>query len=427
MHRSWAAALLWWVATAPSSIHAQAAPTNAAEDHATPLVVGHRLSIHSTILDEDRSILVSLPDDSRPGDGAVPVIYVLDGRVHFLHTVATVDLLSRLDRMPRSIVVGIANPDRGRDLRATAAPGRTIGGADRFLDFIESELIPFVESNLSAGPHRTLIGHSLGASFVLHTLVERPDLFDAAVAISPAVSGEEGAGVGRTPLSRRMRIAFENREVQRFSLYISMSDGEGFDWETDLAAVTAVIDSEAPREFEWTFEMMEGEDHGTTVHPSTYRGLRFINRDWAELTDVRTCSLLEFQDRFEAVSKRLGTEVRPPEVLVNLLGYRLLGEGRTDAAIETFEYNRSLYPESANVHDSLGEALERQGKLPGAMRNYRKAVVKAETEGDRRVEIYRENLARVEAVLLEQGSAGGSRGETALRQNPDGGGIRHPQ
>jgi enterochelin esterase-like enzyme len=397
-------------------------------DHATPLVVGHRLTLHSSILDEDRTILISLPENPQSGGAPMPVIYLLDGGAHFLHTVATMDLLSRRDKMPYSLVVGIENPDRGRDLTAVAVAGRPSGGAGHFLDFIGSELIPFVETSFLTAPHRTLIGHSLGASFVLHALVERPDLFDAAIAISPAITNDERTGEGQASFSKRMGAAFADRESQPFSLFVTMSDGEELEWETDLVAITDLLESDAPGGFEWVYQRMLGEDHGTTVHRSTFIGLRFINRDWAELVDVRTGGLDELRGRFERVSQRLGTEIRPPEVLVNLLGYRLLADGDGEAAIEAFEYNLALYPDSANAHDSLGEALERQGKFPGAMRHYRKAVAKAEADGDPRVAIFRANLARVEALLLEQRSDRHRIGEAEVGHRFDGGdGPRSPR
>lgn len=70
-----------------------------------------------------------------------------------------------------------------------------------------------------------------------HTLVVRPDLFDAAIAISPAITNDERVGEGQASLSQRMAAAFEDRESQTFSLFVTMSDGEDVDWETDLAAI----------------------------------------------------------------------------------------------------------------------------------------------------------------------------------------------
>ncbi len=58
------------------------------------------------------------------------------------------------------------------------------------------------------------------------------------------------------------------------------------------------------------------------------------------------------------------------EATFNIIGYRLLQNGEIDKAIEVFEYNVKLYPESANVYDSLAEALEQTGRTKEAVENY---------------------------------------------------------
>ena len=59
---------------------------------------------------------------------------------------------------------------------------------------------------------------------------------------------------------------------------------------------------------------------------------------------------------------------------INYLGYTLLSEGKTDAAIVIFRLNTELFPESWNVWDSLGEGLMRKGDKAGAIANYEKSV-----------------------------------------------------
>jgi glyoxylase-like metal-dependent hydrolase (beta-lactamase superfamily II) len=58
----------------------------------------------------------------------------------------------------------------------------------------------------------------------------------------------------------------------------------------------------------------------------------------------------------------------------NLLGYRLLGQGRVDAAIAVFELNVERYPDSWNVYDSLGEACAVKGDTERAIELYRRSV-----------------------------------------------------
>ena len=59
---------------------------------------------------------------------------------------------------------------------------------------------------------------------------------------------------------------------------------------------------------------------------------------------------------------------------LNSLGYTLLRLGRVDEAIVVFEYNAGKYPQSANVYDSLAEALEKKGDRRQAIRNYARAL-----------------------------------------------------
>jgi predicted alpha/beta superfamily hydrolase len=387
---------------------------------ATPLVVGQKVSFHSAILDEDRSLLIYRPANEGDNEQPFPVIYLLDGRANFLHTAATVDLLVVNARMPRSMVVGIANTDRGRDFTAVATEGRSSGGADRFLEFVSSELIPFVEASYRTAPHRTLIGHSLGGLFAMHALVERPEIFDAVIAISPAVTNDERVGDGSPPVSNRLKTALASRDAWPMRLFITMSDGEDDRWSTDLEPILAVLRAGVPKGFAWEFRQMRGEDHGTTVLGSTFHGLRFINADWDTRELVRNGTLDDVIARFGGFSDRIGCEILPPERMLNLMGYRLLGEGQADEAIAILEYNVGLYPGSANVHDSLGEALERAGRLPGALRCYRRAVARAEAGDDPLLATYRAHLARLELRLSDEEPADPFVFRTPPHERPDG-------
>ena len=45
------------------------------------------------------------------------------------------------------------------------------GNAEVFLAYVKNEVVPFIESNYRTLPERTAIGHSLGASFLIYTMV----------------------------------------------------------------------------------------------------------------------------------------------------------------------------------------------------------------------------------------------------------------
>ncbi|MCI0511783.1 MBL fold metallo-hydrolase [candidate division KSB1 bacterium] len=58
----------------------------------------------------------------------------------------------------------------------------------------------------------------------------------------------------------------------------------------------------------------------------------------------------------------------------NNLGYALIQDQKIKAAIEIFELNVALFPDSWNAYDSLGEAYMNDGQNELAIKNYKKSV-----------------------------------------------------
>jgi CubicO group peptidase (beta-lactamase class C family) len=78
--------------------------------------------------------------------------------------------------------------------------------------------------------------------------------------------------------------------------------------------------------------------------------------------------------KYDALKSSGDTKSRPPEFVLNALGYEALQNGKTDDAIRLFEKNVSEYPDSSNVYDSLGEAYAKAGKKELATQNYEKSI-----------------------------------------------------
>jgi tetratricopeptide (TPR) repeat protein len=62
------------------------------------------------------------------------------------------------------------------------------------------------------------------------------------------------------------------------------------------------------------------------------------------------------------------------EAEMNLLGYQVLGTGKTDDAIAVFKLNVEAFPEGFNAYDSLAEAFMAAGKKEDAIKNYAKSL-----------------------------------------------------
>src|SRR5262249_45402756 len=143
-----------------------------------------RLAVKSQVLGEERVALVRTPAGYDTNDQRYPVLYMTDGAAQLRHTAATIEFLVRNGRMPEMIVVAITNTDRTRDLTPPKAwgPGGNPpqgGGADKFLQFIATELIPQMEKTYRTQPYRIFAGHSLGGLLAVHAFATRNDLFNA--------------------------------------------------------------------------------------------------------------------------------------------------------------------------------------------------------------------------------------------------------
>ncbi len=103
--------------------------------------------------------------------------------------------------------------------------------------------------------------------------------------------------------------------------------------------------------------------------------------------NLRTkAGLLELKgDTAGAADLRKRAQPLATEVDINLQGYTLLGEEKTDEAIAVFRKNAADHPGSWNVWDSLAEGLEKKGDKAGAVENYRKALAMAPEDQKKRI------------------------------------------
>ena len=131
--------------------------------------VGVKDSIQSMVLDENRQLVVSLPSDYQTGDKTYPVLYVLDGNETGLLDAITVTRKLRAEM----IIVAIPNTDRDRDMMPLSTPTYEVKkpGAENFLSFLETELIPHIEKKYRSNGQRTIRGRSLSGLFVMYAFL----------------------------------------------------------------------------------------------------------------------------------------------------------------------------------------------------------------------------------------------------------------
>ena len=200
-----------------------------------------------------------------------------DGDAAYAHTASSIEFLSRNGRISE-LISSHHNTDRTRDLSpthittagATGGPQfPTSGGGDKFLKFIETELIPDIEKRYRTHPYRVLAGHSLGGLFAVHAMITRPDLFNAVIAVSPALHWDNQIVV------KRAEDAFKTKKDWKTTLYFSLGREPG-PIEDAFYQFKQALTKQQNKGLDWEAQEMADEDHGSVVLRSHYFALRKI-------------------------------------------------------------------------------------------------------------------------------------------------------
>jgi len=251
------------------------------------ICIGKKHSIYSAVLQEDRSYWVHLPEEygHEPAQ-AYPVIYLLDGNSFFHSLVGISKTFSagKAKILPPSIIVGILNTDRTRDLTPTASAARrdgTIttasapegGGAESFNRFLTGELRTVINNTYRTNGQNMLIGHSYGGLFTLYTFLTHTELFDTYLALDPSLWWDQGK------LSEQAGELMEGKDFTGKSLYIGIASAkrpgrtENHLNRIDRFLTGALPKAKGLRHYSKSFT---DETHGTIAIPGMYDGIKQI-------------------------------------------------------------------------------------------------------------------------------------------------------
>ena len=252
--------------------------------------IGQVETIHSRILDEDRTVWVHIPEDNPPDSVKYPVLYLMDGSANFKSVVGLMHHLSTAQGnmiCPKMIIVAILNTQRTRDLSTTEMKSwdEKTGGGEAFTKFIAEELIPFIEQNYPATNQRTLVGHSLGGLMVINTLVKHGDLFEKYLAIDPSLWWDDQRSL------HEYQHALARSNFKGRSLFIGIANTINMDTLVALQDTTqstahfrainsflATLRQSKTNGLDWQAKYYPDEHHGTVPLINEYDGFHFLYR-----------------------------------------------------------------------------------------------------------------------------------------------------
>ncbi len=160
-----------------------------------PMPAHETINIDSKILGEIRVINVWTPLVYQNSNEPLPVLYMPDGgeKEDFPHIANTLAELIAAKKIPPTILVGVENTQRRRDLTGPTEVATDkeiapiVGGSSNFRNFIKTELIPEINQKYRTTSEKGIIGESLAGLFVTETFLVETDLFDYYIAFDPSI------------------------------------------------------------------------------------------------------------------------------------------------------------------------------------------------------------------------------------------------
>jgi predicted alpha/beta superfamily hydrolase len=258
-------------------------------------------NLFSKILNEKREIWVYLPkceDNQNDTKQQYPVVYLLDaeGRFRsFMDTIQQVDKPNGNKLFPDMIVVGIPNTKRSRDLTPTHSiydvkgkkerAFKLSGGGEKFISFIENELMPHVDSTYPTTANRILAGHSLGGLTVINTLINHTALFNGYIASDPSMwwDGKKILNDAREVLKQQrfngksLYLGIANTMPAGMSIVQARDDTSAkTNHIRSVLELADVVESKQGNGLNFGYKYYNGDNHSSVPKITGYDGLRFL-------------------------------------------------------------------------------------------------------------------------------------------------------
>ena len=337
------------------------------------LTLGTRDTLFSKILGEKRPIIISLPNNYEKGKGNYPVLYLTDGNQNIWHALGTIEVLTRTGSMPPVIVVGIESLDRNRDFTPSENKNDTeSGGANKYLNFMEKELIPFIESNYRTHPFRVLEGHSMGGLFATYALMEKPNLFDAHIIMSPSLWWNNEAYIKKAGTFFKSNPNLDNT---LFFGIGTLESSENWGMRKELQKFIDEITANKPKHLRFEHMEMKNEGHMSSPLLSNYYGLKSVFSDLTLPNDVvGNFNSKMFLNHENNIMLKYGSDAKQSaEGYVNL-AFHLINKEKFSDAITVLKRSVEAYDYDIWLRKLLADTYEKNKQINKAIETYKKAI-----------------------------------------------------
>lgn len=388
--------------------------------------------VESEKLKDSVKLVISLPEDYTNSKEKYPVVYVLDGKWFFSQGVTSQTHFSRFKMTPDLIIVGIENAVNQR--------GWYTGDSKMFNQFLEKELIPFINKKFRTTDERLLFGWEVSGGFVIEVLGATPNLFTGYLAASPG------------PLDKTFSESYQYRyeALESFlksnnklnaSLFFTTGKSD-YPAQYGVDNLVKLLNENQLENFQWTYKKLIEETHPTTAFKTIHNGiesnfkyypiLRFstteeyisngeneylesyyenrkVKYNFSEkknTTDyLYSCKSIVFtamsDENYDAFHRYI-KDFLPKDMLsithynhASMFATFYLKNNNAEMAILLMTYYIDKFPEAARPYHILGNVYKQMDDEKNAKKYYQKAVDLGTKNADRRLSEYKNSLKQL--------------------------------
>ena len=183
--------------------------------------------MRSGIIGENYTLYVLRPAVYDTTSVKLPVLYMTDGDWNMTVAMNCFSMLRQDYDTREPLIVGIGY-GKGKNQRFRDLDPATGGPA--FLTFIETEVMPFINTRYRTDKEKAIYGYSMGGMFTTYTLFNRPDLFDMVFIGAPGNSGSQLMNAARTYFKTHKELkskvfigvgSYEKETVQNIDSFVN--------------------------------------------------------------------------------------------------------------------------------------------------------------------------------------------------------------
>ncbi len=337
-----------------------------------PVVLPSKFASH------DLKFNVYLPDGYKhEPDKRYPVFYTTAGgsRINVLRE--QIAWLSHVGfgALPKVIIVTVPYIEVETDMDPKYISASGIN-SDLTIEALTNEVMPYINKAYKTYPFKIIEGFSSSGNFPLYVLVNKPELFNAYISVSPALV------LDKSELLAKFDERLASPDYKNKSLYLSL--GSFTNNAPLFKQLKQSLNKYAHKGFAWQAEDFRTDNYMTGPMLGVSKAVQklFSDRGPTDMAQFKTSGIKGVLAYYDNLKVKYGYELSSTNVLMDLSNMQIQDK-QYNEAIKTLEFVVAQSPQDAYYLTRLAKAQLAAKKNKAAKNTYQKALILAKTKGDK--------------------------------------------